>query len=385
MSQFCSGEDGVSRIGVESDISFAESVTVQGRELVFTSQLLPLDARGALVGPEAPREQIERVLDSLFSVLEQQQCRPEDVVRLNIYVADERLSSLLCERWKLRVPGLGPSLSMVTTRLPVAGAMLAVDAVAARAPTITDALPVRARTAGIAGHEHIAHAAVLPVGETIYISGQAEPGANLVEATANTLAGLQRTLEHLGLGKQHVVEVKCFLTPMSEAESVYNEVSRFFGDGIAPPVSVVDWISTLPIEIEMVVHAPAGIAKPGATHEWLPWLTNSPVYCRLARVQGDTQIFVSGCFGSPGDNETLQVAEVFDRLQERLKEAGSDLRHMVKATYYVSNDAASAAVNEIRPTLYDPEHPPAASKALVTGVGQLGGAVTLDMIAIPAR
>jgi enamine deaminase RidA (YjgF/YER057c/UK114 family) len=105
----------------------------------------------------------------------------------------------------------------------------------------------------------------------------------------------------------------------------------------------------------MIVHSPVDTPGTGVTHEWLPWLMNSPVYCRLSRVHGHSQIFVSGCFGTSGDSESLQVAEVFDQLQERLTAAGSDLRHMVKATYYVTNEAASAAVNEIRPKLWDPD------------------------------
>ena len=97
---------------------------------------------------------------------------------------------------------------------------------------------------------------MLPVGETIYISGQAEPGADLAKATAATLAGLKRTLDHLGLGLEHVVQLKCFLTPMSDADATYAEIEKLFGDQLAPPASVVEWISSLPIEIEMIVHAP---------------------------------------------------------------------------------------------------------------------------------
>jgi enamine deaminase RidA (YjgF/YER057c/UK114 family) len=135
----------------------------------------------------------------------------------------------------------------------------------------------------------------------------------------------------------------------------------------------------------MIVHAPGSSTTERITHEWLPWLSVSPVYCRYARIPGDTQIYISGCFGAEGTDDTTQVAAVFQQLQDRLAAAGSDLKHMAKATYYVSNDTASTAVNEIRPTLYDPQHPPAASKALVHGVGLPGRTFNLDMIAAPAQ
>jgi enamine deaminase RidA (YjgF/YER057c/UK114 family) len=83
-------------------------------------------------------------------------------------------------------------------------------------------------------------------------------------------------------------------------------------------------------------------------------------------------------------DDQWQVTQAFRTLQSRLADAESDLFHMAKATYYVRNEAASAAVNELRPKLYDPERPPAASKALVYGIGQTGLSVAVDMIAVPA-
>jgi len=59
--------------------------------------------------------------------------------------------------------------------------------------------------------------------------------------------------------------------------------------------------------------------------------------------------------------------------------------NLAKATYYVSTDATSKALNVLRPNYYDPKRPPAASKALVPGVGREGRTLTLDMIAVPAK
>jgi hypothetical protein len=54
----------------------------------------------------------------------------------------------------------------------------------------------------------------------------------------------------------------------------------------------------------------------------------------------------------------------------------------VKATYYVSDTAADRAINDIRPTLFDAERPPAASKISVRGTGRPGKGSTFDMIAV---
>ena len=54
----------------------------------------------------------------------------------------------------------------------------------------------------------------------------------------------------------------------------------------------------------------------------------------------------------------------------------------MKATYYITDEDASRALNELRPKYYDPARPPAASKATVAGVDPAGRNVTLDMIAV---
>ena len=57
---------------------------------------------------------------------------------------------------------------------------------------------------------------------------------------------------------------------------------------------------------------------------------------------------------------------------------------MIKATYYVTADDTSTALNEIRPEYYDPERQPAASKATVAGSGSPDKRLVLDMVATGA-
>jgi enamine deaminase RidA (YjgF/YER057c/UK114 family) len=78
-----------------------------------------------------------------------------------------------------------------------------------------------------------------------------------------------------------------------------------------------------------------------------------------------------------------EVTDVFAALERVLRAGGSDMRHLVKATYCVSADDSSVALNALRPRYYDPARPPAASKAAVAGVGQSGRGLLIDMIAVP--
>ena len=89
--------------------------------------------------------------------------------------------------------------------------------------------------------------AVLPAGPRVYISGQAEPDPDLATATRKTLDSLQATLAHLGLGKEHVVQVKAFFLPMKSADVVEREVAAFFGAPESPPLVLIDWRMSQPI------------------------------------------------------------------------------------------------------------------------------------------
>jgi enamine deaminase RidA (YjgF/YER057c/UK114 family) len=105
---------------------------------------------------------------------------------------------------------------------------------------------------------------------------------------------------------------------------------------------------------------------------------------RASRVNSGRTIFTSGLYGT-SDNPLEQVREMFTELRQLVKEAGSDMAHLVKATYYVADKGADQEINAIRPTLYDPRRPPAASKLTVRGTGRKGKASTFDMIAVTLR
>jgi hypothetical protein len=86
----------------------------------------------------------------------------------------------------------------------------------------------------------------------------------------------------------------------------------------------------------------------------------------------------------PGASTTEQAQQPFERLKKLLAKTGSDLTHLAKATYYVTDDEVSQALNQIRPKYYDPARPPAASKAVVAGTGRPGQRFVMDMIAVPS-
>ena len=369
----------------------ARATVVDDLPLAHTSQLLPLDSQGRLIG-ENPGAQTVQVLKNVSAALSAAGSSLERVVKLNLYIADdshaEQVERVVAETFRGEVR---PAVSLVVTRLPKDAALVAADAVGIvqktpaeqKTPVTKVALK---RSESLAGRD--AHAAVLPAGARIYIAGQAEPG-DLPTATRKTLESLRATLEFLGRGERDIVALKAFMTPMSDAPEVVRTIEEFFGERAMPPLSLVEWESTLPIEIELVAAGGEAAAAPGKTPplEFLtpPGMTSSPVFSRVARINRGPTIYVGGLYGKPGTTGAEQVEAIFTELIEILEQTDSDLLHLGKATYYVVDDEASRALNELRPKYFDRQRPPAASKAQVRAVGRAGNTITLDMIAAPAK
>jgi enamine deaminase RidA (YjgF/YER057c/UK114 family) len=345
------------------------AVVVDPAPLAHTTQLPPLDAGGAVIGKGNAAAQTGAVLDALDAALQDAGADLRRVVKLNIYLgrpdAMPAVQAALARRFNT---GTKPACCFVAGALPHPDALVAMDAVAV-CEVGGDAV------------RRLRSAAVLPAGGAVYVSGQAEKG-DLKEATLKTLESLRATLEHLGLDRSHVVSVKSFLQPMGRVAEARQVIRDFFGDA-PPPMVFVEWTMSAPIEIELVAAAP-GRAAAGDTVDYItpPGMKASPVYSRVARVNRGRHVFVSGLYGRKAGEAGDQIRDLFAELGRLLKAAGSDFKHLAKATYYVTDEPASKKLNELRPEFYDPQRPPAASKAPVQSVGLPGRSITLDMIAV---
>ncbi len=384
-----SAESGVRSIEADSKTQTAKAVVVdQTLHLVHTAQLLPYDAEGAsviILDRKSEEAQADDLMDNLESVLKHAHSGLDRLIKVNVYAANLHALGSFRTAFARRMAGkTTPAIACVMGRLPDRDAVVALDAVAATTEaSFAGAAPHFGSKPG-RGQLPCAPFAVLPAGGRVYVSGQAETDKDLTFATRKTLAGLATTLKFLGLEKSQVVQAKAFLQPMVDVAKAQAEVVAFFGADHVPPLVFVEWTMGQPIEIELVVASKR--EDGGDTLDFLtpPQLKPSPVFCRVVRVNRGDSIYVSGLYGPADANGKKQVESVFTELKSTIEKAGSDLRHLVKATYYVSEEDSSRALNELRPKYYDPARPPAASKAAVVGVGLEGRSLMLDMIAVPA-
>ena len=370
----------VKRVGADSANGRSSAVVVPGDlPLLHTTQLLPLSTSGELIGKGDATAQSTVVMQQLKDVLRRYDLSLDKVVKLNLAAKNlpalETLQNLLAAAFRNHPP----AVSIVISDLSHPDALVALDAVAA--------LPAGTRYS--IGFDKVPelpqldqHLSVLPAGQRIYISGQAEPGELLV-ATRKTMESLAKTLESLNLTKSAIVQVKAFVNPMTRASEVHQEIAKFFDKSPLPPIVFIDWKFESPIEIEVI--AWGGAERPGEPldHITPSFMKSSPVFSRVVRINNGPIIYVGGLHGSAGASPDEQITSLFEQLDQTLKATDSDMRHLVKATYLCTEPQTIKSLGALRPNYYDPKRPPAASLSLVSNTGRADRTITLDMIAVP--
>ena len=347
-----------------------DAVKVERGGLVHTRQLLGLETDQDPFGIADLMGQLKGIANAYDSSL-------EGVAKLNFYASEDSpdlihaISRALTKNWAARKH---PAITTVLTSLP-GDAKLACDAVIA----------CNSNATSVERFER--DAAVMPANRDIlYVSGRAANG-ELPEATAGTMEQLFEVLKLLGATPADVVQVKAFIKPMNGWEAVEAEIEKSFGDLGAPPVVYVEWSSqSRATEIELIAAAPNQLdPKESVTYFTPPTDKPSPVFSRVARLHADEVIYTRAYIGEAERSPEHEVHTLFEMLEEIADVTGSDYRHFAKATYYVCEDQASNALNQLRPDFYDPKRPPAASKVQVPVSRFFGDCgLLIDIIAAPA-
>lgn len=372
----------VKYVPLDAPAGMSQAVVVDGYPLVHTRQLLPLDGKGKLVGEGSAEKQTEQALSNLETVLDAAGSGLGRLVRLNVVAASPQTADAVREQLSKRLDAVvRPAITTVVSPLPDPKALVAVDAVAIAAEQVdTVAL---GQCEGVTGDKECADFAVMPHGGVAYLSGQPDKSP-LAEATIKSLTTLLGVVGQLKLERSQIVLIKVFIDSAPAADRALAEIKKLFPGQLTPPVVFVEWIASAPIEIEMIISRPLTPGMPDQTVSFYtpPGVEPSPTFSRVALVDSTRQIYISGLSARKPGNGEAQVRDVFAQLTAILAETGSDLGHLAKATYYVSDKDVSDMLNKLRPEFYDPTRPPGASKATVRGVGKSDCTLTIDMIAV---
>ncbi len=373
---------------VEPDRDSGTSVAVivrSGETLAHTALMRPVDRNGKIVDRGEAAAQADRVLANLNWALAAAGTGRENTVKMTVYVADETALAPARDSVLQAFPGeVRPAVTWIVNPQPDPSILVTMDAVA-----------VAPRSDGVTLHvsdllpswHGAAHVSVTPPGQVFHLSGQTAEGATLDEAAANTIRALHRTLTHLGLGPQHIVQIKAFVSPSEPSTNAVLAIASLYDKGRCPPIIVSGSRATLPrtVEIEMIaVDSRSREEEPPVRYVELPWMSTSPGFSLVAVANTSRHglIYFSGIVPPTNLSPESQIAWTFDRLQNVCVAAGSDFDHLVKATYYVKNSPMGGALRDIRLRYYRPGRSPAASLVTGNGGARPGTDCTLDMIGL---
>lgn len=368
-----------------------------GSALAHTTQLFPTDATGALVGGGEVVDQIDQVLNNVRIALAAVGSDGGDLIKLNVYVVSNEVAEQVRRRLAKAFPSSArPAVSYVVSRLPLEGAKVAMDAVAVMNESPGSSVTYR-RVDSLFSPFKDTQLSAMPAGGTIYLSGQTQPG-DMTTSASDVMKSLHRSLEQYGADPSNIFQIKSFLHPMSDADTVASIIRSFYPEDQVPPLVFVEWVDDsylsylsldpqeelVPIEIEMHAFHPemADTSDLAVTHHTPPWMTAPPTYSRVAQIHEGDLLYVSGLYGDSTKNAEGQLKEMFAQLGSVLEQSGSSFDHLVKGTYYVTDSASSEALNQIRTEFYEPSTPPTSSKMPVVATGRQGAAVTFDMIGV---
>lgn len=176
------------------------------------------------------------------------------------------------------------------------------------------------------------------VGKTLYIAGRGDykPNEEFPGKVKNCLAEIEKTLKQAGLGLEHVVKSFVYL----EDHDKYDELNKYYGEHFPknPPARTTLGVAQVPgdsrLEITCIAYADLAerkmIGQPPAGRPYSP-----------AILAGDT-LYISGkgdqiADGSHPATFEVQVRQCMKNVEDTLKEAGLDFRHVVMSHLFVDD------------------------------------------------
>jgi enamine deaminase RidA (YjgF/YER057c/UK114 family) len=363
---------------------FPDAVIVADQPLAHTAQLFPIQGR-ELVRPGDVAAQSFQVLQNLEFALATAQASLARAVRLNVYLARGSDADAVRKVLVTQFPaGKMPAVTMVESALAVPGALVAMDAVAVSEAWAPAGQVNHFRALSFASGNTVSHVAVQPTGRKVFVSGQAVNAETLRAASRDTLKSLGATLDYLHLGRQHIVQVKAFLKPMARVAEFEQSLTEFFADATVPPLVIVGWTNSSPVEIELIASSPAPVDQRGPLVDFTapPHLKTSTAFSRVATFQRGRLLYTASLRGPSGQDAPTQVRESFSQLRALMQRTNGDMQNLAKTTCYLSGDPHLKAFRDIRPDYIDPKRPPASSLANVTGVATPGTAFVMDIIGV---
>ena len=326
-----------------------QAVVAEASRLVF--HVSALSARGLLS---------QQVRDALKDL--QRQTHGATVVKLRAFVAGSgdlrRVQAIVSETFTERRQPL-PALSVVQVGgLPLVNAQVVIESIS------------------------VARKAVNPHG-LAFVSGQQErvkeplaPAAPLVE---RSIANLASAVRSAGSQPDDVARVTCYLSTLSDINTVRASVARAF------PKAAWNVLQVQRAPLGGVAECEAVARLDAATGEVLrlvspEGLARSPHYSQIALV-GPGRLAISGTQMAFGyQDQDLRLA--FQRLAKAIEGVGAKLSNTAMSNIYPLSERMTDQIRAVRGEFYDKARPPASTMLSFEGLPSLDASCAVDVIAV---
>ena len=213
-----------------------DAVIVDDIPLVHTTQFLPFDKSGNIVGTDDINTQINQVFFNISSSLKQAGSKIDQIVKLNIYIRNSSLIPAVQEQINKRFKsGKRPALSFVAGDLSHPVALISMDAIAVSAIINTTGVNYLINK-NLSSASDVVQSAILPAGPVVYVSGQAAldssgaiVGESDFEAQAHQVfANLKQVLGAAGSDLSKVIKVNIYMTDMTKFPTIIECREKYF-------------------------------------------------------------------------------------------------------------------------------------------------------------
>src|SRR5436190_8105332 len=198
------------------------------------------------------------------------------------------------------------------------------------------------------------------VGKTLYIAGKGDykPNEEFPAKVENCLGEIEKTLKQAGLGMENVVKSFVYL----EDREKYDEMNKYYGEFFPknPPARTTLGVAQVPgdsrLEITCIAYADLAqkkaIGQPPANRPYSPGI-----------LAGDT-LYVSGKGdqlpdGSHPATFEEQVRQCMRNVEETLKQAGLDFRHVAMSYVFLDKAENLATADKVYKEFFKPGDEPA--------------------------
>jgi aminoacrylate peracid reductase len=321
------------------------SPAVKAGGLVYVSGTFAQDSSGAIVGKGDVGAQTRRILERMREVLTAAGSSLDQVVAATVFLRSQSDFAAMNDGYRGFWTKDPPTRTTVVTDLVLADALVEMSMIAV--PTGAERVVVHPAT-WIKSPNPYSYA--IRSGDLLFMAGLVARNGrdnsfvdgDVAAQTKVVLDNATELLKAAGMGPEHVVSSKVYLTDLASFQQMNTAYRGFFSSspparatvkaGLAGPQSNV--------EITMV----ASSAKRDVISDGRPANPNLS-----AAIRSGNRVYVSGMLGNTADNQgdtSKQTAETLTRIRQTLQAAGCSPADVVDAVVYVTDVKNFAAMND---------------------------------------